>query len=80
MRVSDHALVEPMDTGETTLELPEPVSVQEQFSKRSIFVVCNVDTVKHSSAYWLTNLVADDSTIEETDDRYCALCIEIIIR
>ena len=59
-----------MDTDEEIGKLPAPASIQEQFAKRSIFVVCNVDTVKHSPGYWLTNLMADDSNIEETDDRF----------
>lgn len=59
-----------MDTNdENTITLPDPITVQEQFSKRSIFVECNVDEVKHSAAYWLTNLMADDSNIDDTDDR-----------
>lgn len=62
-----------MDTStEDVLALPEPASVQEQFSKRAIFVVCSeVHLAKQSSAYWLTNLMADDSNIDDTpEDKY----------
>lgn len=61
-----------MDTDSET-KLPEPASLQDQFSNRSVFVMCNSDVDKLSS-YWLSNLMADDSNVEETDDRLVLEC------
>lgn len=62
-------LTEEMDVTEDKYNLPEPKSSQELFSRRAIYVLTELDTDKLSPAYWLTNLMADDSHIEEADDR-----------
>ena len=58
-----------MDTSEPVMQLPKPATIQDQFSNRSVYVMCNSDVDKLSS-YWLSNLMADDSNVDETDERF----------
>jgi len=53
----------------TLPELPTPISIQDQFDKRSVYVLTEPEEEKLCSNNWLTNLIADDSDAEEQDDR-----------
>ena len=66
-----------MDTSEPVMQLPKPATLQDQFSNRSVYVMCNSDVDKLSS-YWLSNLMADDSNVDETDERYVSKLVLVL--
>lgn len=56
-----------MDTSAAKERLPEPLSIQDQFSRRSVFIITTPDEEKQLPVYWLSSLMADDSNVDEPD-------------